>query len=133
MAECTICLDALSDPTKTLECGHSFHTGCVDEWLKTSETCPLCRDDIPETEEQWNVRYQAAIAVSHTPTISVDDLLSAIGWYGQDDFDYIHPLDTVDCAIHGLGDAWDREERLKSHITRLKQGWWSVFQEAGWV
>ncbi|WOL17122.1 RING-H2 finger protein ATL69 [Canna indica] len=25
------------------ECGHCFHAGCVDEWLRVSATCPLCR------------------------------------------------------------------------------------------
>ncbi|KAG1365488.1 putative RING-H2 finger protein ATL69 [Cocos nucifera] len=25
------------------ECGHCFHAACVDEWLRVSATCPLCR------------------------------------------------------------------------------------------
>ncbi|KAJ8461194.1 hypothetical protein OPV22_034120 [Ensete ventricosum] len=25
------------------DCGHCFHAGCVDEWLRVSATCPLCR------------------------------------------------------------------------------------------
>jgi hypothetical protein len=24
-------------------CGHAFHAGCIDEWLKRSSTCPSCR------------------------------------------------------------------------------------------
>ncbi|KAJ3681075.1 hypothetical protein LUZ60_015564 [Juncus effusus] len=25
------------------DCGHCFHVKCVDEWLRLSATCPLCR------------------------------------------------------------------------------------------
>lgn len=25
-------------------CGHTFHKGCIYEWLKEHNTCPLCRD-----------------------------------------------------------------------------------------
>ncbi|KAG6534871.1 putative RING-H2 finger protein ATL69 [Zingiber officinale] len=25
------------------DCGHCFHAECVDEWLRVSATCPLCR------------------------------------------------------------------------------------------
>ncbi|KAJ3689469.1 hypothetical protein LUZ61_018633 [Rhynchospora tenuis] len=25
------------------DCGHCFHAACVDEWLRLSATCPLCR------------------------------------------------------------------------------------------
>ncbi|XP_078182587.1 putative RING-H2 finger protein ATL69 [Carex rostrata] len=25
------------------DCGHCFHVACVDEWLRLSATCPLCR------------------------------------------------------------------------------------------
>lgn len=24
-------------------CGHTFHMGCIDHWLATHTTCPLCR------------------------------------------------------------------------------------------
>ncbi|BFG31943.1 hypothetical protein CerSpe_182170 [Prunus speciosa] len=44
---CPICLGTYK-PTETLrtisECNHYFHANCVDEWLKVSATCPLCRN-----------------------------------------------------------------------------------------
>jgi E3 ubiquitin-protein ligase ATL41 len=27
-------------------CGHSFHVECVDAWLRTRTTCPLCRAEV---------------------------------------------------------------------------------------
>ena len=41
--KCCICLDYLNNDNKTLCCYHSFHTSCIDKWLKINLTCPLCR------------------------------------------------------------------------------------------
>lgn len=46
---CPICLGTYK-PKETLrtisECNHYFHASCVDEWLKVSATCPLCRNPL---------------------------------------------------------------------------------------
>ncbi|KAG1338035.1 RING-H2 finger protein ATL66-like [Cocos nucifera] len=45
-AQCSICLSCLIDGEKVKvlpTCSHSFHPGCIDEWLKTHPSCPLCR------------------------------------------------------------------------------------------
>ncbi|CAI0421513.1 unnamed protein product [Linum tenue] len=43
---CAICLSDYR-PKDTLrcipECNHCFHARCVDEWLRMTATCPLCR------------------------------------------------------------------------------------------
>lgn len=50
--ECIICLtemdDSGEDPTRTLVCGHRFHTACVSEWLSKDGRCPTCRHQIQE-------------------------------------------------------------------------------------
>ncbi|XP_047093206.1 RING-H2 finger protein ATL66-like [Lolium rigidum] len=45
-AECSICISALvaGEKVKALPpCGHRFHPGCVDDWLRSHPSCPLCR------------------------------------------------------------------------------------------
>lgn len=43
---CSVCLgDYQSDERlqKIPSCGHTFHVDCIDHWLATHTTCPLCR------------------------------------------------------------------------------------------
>ncbi|KAL5709048.1 RING-type E3 ubiquitin transferase [Ranunculus cassubicifolius] len=43
---CSICLSDYknSDILRLLpECGHLFHFGCIDPWLRMHPTCPVCR------------------------------------------------------------------------------------------
>ncbi|CAH8838971.1 unnamed protein product [Trichobilharzia szidati] len=44
---CMICLDDYeeSQQIRQMRCSHEFHADCVDKWLKTKRTCPLCRAD----------------------------------------------------------------------------------------
>ncbi|KAF2945346.1 hypothetical protein DAI22_02g210800 [Oryza sativa Japonica Group] len=44
--ECAVCLAKLEDGEEARflrRCGHGFHAECVDMWLGSHSTCPLCR------------------------------------------------------------------------------------------
>uniref|UniRef100_A0ACD5ZBG4 Uncharacterized protein n=1 Tax=Avena sativa TaxID=4498 RepID=A0ACD5ZBG4_AVESA len=44
--ECAVCLSQLEDGEEARflpRCGHGFHAECVDMWLSSHSTCPLCR------------------------------------------------------------------------------------------
>ncbi|KAK0571407.1 hypothetical protein LWI29_015238 [Acer saccharum] len=47
--ECAVCLTRF-DPTEVLrllpKCKHAFHVECVDTWLDSHSTCPLCRNRV---------------------------------------------------------------------------------------
>ncbi|KAL9816506.1 putative transcription factor C2H2 family [Arabidopsis thaliana] len=48
---CSICLESLVSGPKPrdvtrMTCSHVFHNGCLLEWLKRKNTCPLCRTEI---------------------------------------------------------------------------------------
>ncbi|KAK3037783.1 hypothetical protein RJ639_030702 [Escallonia herrerae] len=46
---CTVCLhDVAGGETyrKLPECGHCFHSDCIDDWLQSQLTCPLCRSQV---------------------------------------------------------------------------------------
>ncbi|KAK5985337.1 RING-type domain-containing protein [Trichostrongylus colubriformis] len=43
--KCVICTSILtSDDIAALRCGHTFHFPCISEWIKRSDTCPICRE-----------------------------------------------------------------------------------------
>jgi hypothetical protein len=44
--ECAVCLEAVRDGEKARRlpaCAHAFHVGCIDMWLDSHATCPVCR------------------------------------------------------------------------------------------
>ncbi|KAF9165583.1 hypothetical protein BGX21_000155 [Mortierella sp. AD011] len=47
-AVCAICLGeyAPDETIRFLPCRHHFHLECVDQWLLTDKSCPLCKRDI---------------------------------------------------------------------------------------
>lgn len=47
--ECPICLSAFQEEEvgrKLPVCGHAFHVECIDMWLHSHSTCPICRATI---------------------------------------------------------------------------------------
>lgn len=46
---CSICLEEDRECFEKLICGHEFHLKCINAWLKTINTCPLCRNIIRYT------------------------------------------------------------------------------------
>lgn len=45
---CIVCLSsvAVGDQVLELPCSHIFHLSCVEEWLKRSLVCPVCKRDL---------------------------------------------------------------------------------------
>ncbi|KAK7405026.1 hypothetical protein VNO78_06167 [Psophocarpus tetragonolobus] len=59
VVECAVCLSALEGEEKAKllpNCNHFFHVGCIETWLNSHATCPLCRAEVkpqlkPENRE----------------------------------------------------------------------------------
>ncbi|RLM77943.1 RING-H2 finger protein ATL44-like [Panicum miliaceum] len=48
-ATCSVCLEKVrgGEMVRSLPgCRHLFHVGCIDPWLHSQVTCPLCRSDL---------------------------------------------------------------------------------------
>jgi len=50
---CSVCFEEFKEIVNGLDvglartpCSHMFHYDCITQWLKRSETCPLCRHEI---------------------------------------------------------------------------------------
>lgn len=47
-AECAVCLSILEDDEMARllpNCKHTFHAECIDKWLSSQSTCPICRTE----------------------------------------------------------------------------------------
>ncbi|KAL8088685.1 E3 ubiquitin-protein ligase ATL6-like [Apium graveolens] len=65
--ECAVCLNEFEDD-ETLrllpKCDHVFHLECIDMWLASHTTCPVCRADLAANETVEPVEVSDEIPVS---------------------------------------------------------------------
>jgi E3 ubiquitin-protein ligase EL5 len=57
-ADCAVCIAELAagERARVLpRCGHGFHVECVDVWLRSHSTCPLCRCAVVDDELEVKV------------------------------------------------------------------------------
>ena len=57
--ECVICLglwEVGELGRKLRTCGHGFHVECIDMWLSSHSTCPLCRSPVLAVSDQENLK-----------------------------------------------------------------------------
>ena len=60
-ATCSVCLEEVrgGEMVRSLPgCRHVFHVGCIDPWLHSHATCPLCRCQV--SLQQVGVKLTAA-------------------------------------------------------------------------
>lgn len=44
---CTICFDDMKNNIRgELPCSHVFHLDCINQWLRVSACCPICRKNL---------------------------------------------------------------------------------------
>jgi len=57
LKKCAICLEEFEDgeDVKFLLCLHRFHKKCVDPWLESHTTCPICKKDY--SQENMNMEH----------------------------------------------------------------------------
>lgn len=72
---CTICQVEfkIGDEAKQLPCEHMFHPKCIMPWLLKTNTCPLCRHEMPtddpDYEEMKNLKVKKQDQVYRIETL----------------------------------------------------------------
>jgi uncharacterized membrane protein YgcG len=56
----------------TLECGHTFHSSCISDWMTKQNKCPICREKIDKEEDNTKPLAEDLITVhtSYHPSFS---------------------------------------------------------------
>ncbi|KAI8032868.1 RING-H2 finger protein ATL46 [Camellia lanceoleosa] len=95
--DCAVCLGEFSEKDKLRllpMCSHAFHINCIDTWLLSNSTCPLCRgtlftpglsienpifgfDDFREDDGFPNNRHDGF--VSNQKTVEIEEIVSEKG------------------------------------------------------
>ncbi|MCL7033422.1 hypothetical protein MKW94_016146 [Papaver nudicaule] len=68
--ECAVCLSKFED-TEVLrllpKCKHAFHINCVDQWLESHSSCPLCRHKV-QADDLSMFKLSNSSRLSHNPS-----------------------------------------------------------------
>jgi len=52
--QCSICLDNFKpqEILTVLPCSHAFHRSCIVSWFEMKSTCPFCRHDLQDVQQE---------------------------------------------------------------------------------
>jgi len=66
--ECSICMESykLNESVYNLPCEHQYHKECIKTWLKSNNTCPICRYEFPIQ------KYEEVEDIDFIPDIMTD-------------------------------------------------------------
>ena len=68
--DCSICIDNINEEF-ILECNHSFCKDCIYNWLKKSQTCPLCRNEVKEVNN-YGFGTSKPNIIKYKPNLYID-------------------------------------------------------------
>ncbi|KAH9307736.1 hypothetical protein KI387_035647 [Taxus chinensis] len=57
-AFCCICQDVMvvGESTTHMPCEHAFHEKCIEKWLTSTNSCPLCKYELPTDDSDYEER-----------------------------------------------------------------------------
>ncbi|XP_048433833.1 RING-H2 finger protein ATL46-like [Pyrus x bretschneideri] len=87
-SDCSVCLCEFTEKDKLRllpTCNHAFHINCIDTWLLSNSTCPLCRSTL------FNPEYSI-----ENPIFDFDDYREEEGYPGNGENGFASRQKTVD-------------------------------------
>ena len=114
---CAVCMANMSENnSRTLECGHKFHSRCLERWKRRSSTCPMCRTPFDQpmykvkiTIEPSNFEHetltsniQSIIDFFDLDALNTERLFSTISFSVMNNLDLTNILDQIGIIPPGM-------------------------------
>lgn len=80
--ECSVCLARFDDADLLRllpRCRHAFHLDCVDRWLESSASCPLCRTSVDADDATLGLKYPSSARIVFGGDALSDDAAAGTG------------------------------------------------------
>ncbi|XP_004492599.1 uncharacterized protein [Cicer arietinum] len=106
---CAICKDVLALGTKVnqLPCSHLYHSHCILPWLKTRNSCPLCRYELPTDDKDYEEGKQnndgRNVIIERQQLLVIDDSFSDVSEVFEDDVTATHDTSNSSVVRGGRG------------------------------
>ncbi|MBA0826805.1 hypothetical protein Goarm_011626, partial [Gossypium armourianum] len=125
--ECAICLAEFSDGDMLrflTICCHVFHQECIDHWLESHKTCPVCRQELDVTSKSIvnvsSLQDSVCIEVSEDINNKVDGVEDAqCSLNSKEQHDKKHESIERYLRSHSTGHSITIEEEEDKHTLRL--------------
>ncbi|XP_010443598.1 PREDICTED: RING-H2 finger protein ATL63-like [Camelina sativa] len=99
--ECVICLglwEVGEFGRKLRNCGHGFHVECIDMWLSSHSTCPLCRSPVLAASVEDNLKPSVDAVVQEETEVRLQ-----LSQSGEDDRRFSLSLAEIEDDDHKTG------------------------------
>ncbi|XP_022867060.1 RING-H2 finger protein ATL51-like [Olea europaea var. sylvestris] len=123
-AECVVCLNEFQENESLRlmpNCMHGFHLPCIDPWLKSHPSCPICRVDVnltyPLPPPARNSQTPSTVNVASLEIQRPDDLILVVDDHERDRSEEVVPS-VVDndvrpkSPLRNVSTAQDSETRI---------------------
>ncbi len=65
--------------SRRLDCGHTFHTRCLDRWRRRASTCPMCRTPFDQPQYRVKVTVQPIGFEQELVTSNIQNIINTFG------------------------------------------------------
>lgn len=73
---CSVCMINMSESnSRRLDCGHTFHSRCLERWKIRSSTCPLCRTPFDQPMYKVKISIEPNNIEHETITSNIQSLV----------------------------------------------------------